>query len=293
MPKLAGLSPRLKALHDDIVTPMMAKPPFSLGFPSDLAQSAYYPGDQRMSKDEISLISQALEDQSIYPENTRIRKVQSLKQPVFEVLQASVQQDGSAQEFSLRDSKGNLRIIRGDHDKELDLICHSLAEASKHASQLQKTVLEQYIDSFQTGSLHAYRDSQRTWISDKGPRIENIFGFVEPYRDPFGVRAEFEGIVGISDIEETKILKSLVENSDKFIRRLPWIVTTGWEGQWKGPFEKTSFEPPDFASIHSMCFSLDSICPGKLLRYLALAYCSSIIFPGINLPNVLSLSLNL
>ena len=251
MAKLAGVSPRLKALHDDIVTPMMAKPPFSLGFPSDLAQSAYYPGDQHMSKDEIALVSQTLGDHSIYPENTRIQKIQSLKRPIFEVLQASVQRDASAPEFSLRDSKGILRIVRGDHAKELDLICHSLAEASKYASELQQTVLEQYIDSFQTGSLRTYRDSQRTWIRDKGPRVENIFGFVEPYRDPFGIRAEFEGIVGISDIEETKILKSLVDNSDKFIRRLPWVITTDLEGQSKGPFEKTLFEPPDFASIHS------------------------------------------
>lgn len=254
MAKLAGVSPRLKALHDDIAAPMMAQPPFSLGFPSDLAQSAYYPGEQWISKDEIALVSQALEDQSIYPENTRIQKVQSSRGPTFEVFQASVQRDVSPPEFSLRDSKGTLRLVRGDHAKELDLICRSLAEASKHASELQKAVLEQYIDSFQTGSLHTYRDSQRTWIRDKGPRIENIFGFVEPYRDPFGVRAEFEGIVGISDIEETKILKSLVDNSDKFIRRLPWITSTDLEGHWKGPFEKTSFEPPDFASIHSMCF---------------------------------------
>lgn len=232
---------------------MIAKPPFSLDFPSDLAQSAYYPGDQHISKAEIASVSQALEDRFIYPENTRIRKIQSSEQPLFEVLVASVQQDSNAEEYSLKDSKGTLRIIRGDHAKELDLICHSLAEASKHASELQKKILEQYIESFQTGSLHAYRDSQRTWIRDKGPRIENIFGFVEPYRDPFGVRAEFEGIVGISDVEETKLLKSLVENSDTFIRRLPWIGTTDSEGHWKGPFEKTSFEPPDFASIHSMC----------------------------------------
>lgn len=255
MAKLVGVSPRLKALHEDIVIPMMAKPPFSLGFPSDLAQSAYYPGNQLMNKDEIALVSQVLEDRSIYPENTRIQKLQTLEQPIFEVLQASVHKDNSAQEFSLGDSKGTLRIIRGDHAKELDLICLSLAEASKYASELQKTILEQYIESFQTGSLHAYRDSQRSWVRDKGPRIENIFGFVEPYRDPFGIRAEFEGIVGISDIEETKILRSLIENSDKFIRRLPWIDTIKLESHWKGPFEKTSFEAPDFASIHSMYFS--------------------------------------
>lgn len=231
---------------------MMAKPPLSLGFPSDLTQSAYYPGDQRIGKDEIALVSQALEERLIFSENTRIRKMHSLKQPIYEVLQASVQTDVSVQEFSLPDAKGTVRIIRGDHARELDLICHSLAEASKYANELQNTFLKQYIESFQTGSLHTYRDSQRNWIEDKGPRIENIFGFVEPYRDPFGIRAEFEALVGISDTEETRTLNSLVENSDNFIRRLPWTDPAHLENNGKGPFEKTIFEPPDLVSIHSI-----------------------------------------
>lgn len=37
-----------------------------------------------------------------------------------------------------------------------------------------------------------------------------------------GVRAEFEGVVGIVNAEETKVLIKLTENSNKFIRRLPW-----------------------------------------------------------------------
>jgi dipeptidyl-peptidase-3 len=242
---------------------MMAYPPYSLGFPNDLSQSAYYPGELRITKDEIALVSQALEERLIYPENTRIRKIHSPRQPIFEVLQASVQCDDHPQEFSLPDSKGTVRIIRGDHANELDLICHSLAEACKHGNELQQTFLKQYIESFQTGSLDVYRDSQRDWIKDKGPRIENIFGFVEPYRDPFGSRAEFEGIVGISDVEETKTLKSLVDNSEKFIRRLPWADPTDLENNGKGPFEKSLFEPPDFASIQSIC------CEPELLEEVA------------------------
>ena len=81
--------------------------------------------------------------------------------------------------------------------------------------------------------------------------LENIFGFVEPYRDPYGTRAEFEGLVAISDTEETKALTKLVENSATFIKKLPWAEGTK-ENDGKGPFEKALFEPPDFASIHSM-----------------------------------------
>ena len=72
--------------------------------------------------------------------------------------------------------------------------------------------------------------------------------------------------MAISDRKEIELLTKLVEESSKFIRRLPWATgTSGNDGM--GPFEKSLFEPPDFTSIY------------------ALAYCSSIIFGGINLPD--------
>lgn len=283
--KLASSSLKLKKLHDEIAEPMLSTPPFSLGYPGHLTQSNYYPGPCIISQDEIAVVSQALENHSIFPENTRIRKVKSTGIPIFEVLQASIEKDEIAQEFSLQDSKGVVRLIRQDHSEELAQICSSLAEASKYAAnENQKTFIFQYMESFRTGSLHAYRESQRTWIRDETPRVENIFGFVEPYRDPHGTRAEFEGLVAISDAEETKALKMLVEHSAKFIGRLPWVDGTSKENKDKGPFEKALFEPPDFTSIHS---TYDPTQSEHFAYYLeALAYCSSIIFPGINLPNV-------
>ena len=162
---------------------------------------------------------------------------------------------------------GTVRVVRGDHRDELASICDSLERATQYAANpVQQTFLKQYQDSFRTGDLAPYKDSQRTWIKDSAPAVENIFGFVEPYGDPFGARAEFEGLVAIADREETKLLTHLVEESSTFIKRLPWAEGCS-ENDGKGPFEKSFFEPPDFSSIHS------------------LAYCSSIIFPGINLPN--------
>ena len=62
----------------------------------------------------------------------------------------------------------------------------------------QRLFLRQYIQSFESGGLHNYKETQKTWIRDSAPIVEKIFGFVEPYRDPFGIRAEFEGPVAIS-----------------------------------------------------------------------------------------------
>jgi dipeptidyl-peptidase-3 len=264
---------------------MLSIPPFSLGYPSDVAQSAYYPGDFVITKEEIVLVSKALENRSIYPENTRIRKTKTGIAPVFEVYQASVEKDETALEFPLPQSGGIVRLIRGDHSEELARISLSLDKAREFAAnENQKAFISRYIDSFRTGSLHSYRDSQRAWIKDKTPHVENIFGFVEPYRDPYGVRAEFEGLVAISNAEETRVLTRLVEHSTMFVRKLPWVEGVPTGSDEKGPFEKELFDPPDFTSIHGTFELSWSSKPAYLNS--ALAYCSSIIFSGINLPNV-------
>lgn len=258
---LAGRSAILESLFGEISQSINARPPFSLGLPSETAQSSYYPGND-ITDSDLAMVSTILEQNHIFPENTRVRKTDD--GTGFEVLLASVE-EGDISQFPLPNGNGSVTLRRGDHASDLRRVCAELMEASKFAANdLQRELLETYIDSFQSGSLDTYRQSQRIWVKDKAPKVENIFGFVEPYRDPHGIRAEFEALVAILDDQETTLLAKLVENSATFIRRLPWATP---ENDGRGPFEKNLFEPPDFSSIH------------------ALAYCSSIIFPGINLPN--------
>lgn len=142
-------------------------------------------------------------------------------------------------------------MTRGDHTDELNRISLCIDEARKYtANTTQESFLSFCQDSFRTGDIEAYKQSQRLWVKDLQPSIEVILGFVEPYRDPMGVRAEFEGLVAVTDKEETRMLTNLVENSDKFIRTLPWALDS-IENGGKGPFEKVLFEKPDFTSLHS------------------------------------------
>ncbi|KAI9794604.1 MAG: hypothetical protein M1816_004491 [Peltula sp. TS41687] len=266
--RLCSLSVKATRLYHETEGPTYARPPFGLGFPSEIAQSSYYPGTLRPSRDEIARISQALEETSIHPENTRIRKtLLDDGGSSFDVLQASVEIDDQPREIPCPNSGDRVRLIRGDHSRELEQICASLDEARKHAANpLQDRFILKYQESLRTGHLEPYRESQGVWVKDMNPSVETVFGFVEPYRDPFGVRAEYEGLVAVVDKEETKLLTALVENSAKFIRRLPWAKDAR-ENDGKGPFEKTLFEPSDFTSLHGADFL------------------KSIIFPGINLPN--------
>ncbi|KAL3464753.1 dipeptidyl peptidase III [Aspergillus heterothallicus] len=259
-----------KKLLDQVLDDMYQQPPFSIGFPGPLTQTTYYLGDNCVdSQEDISAISKLMELLSIHPENTRLQRYYKSGIDCYDILQASVDESivtlGSTT-IPFLDNK-QLRLVRGDHKEELEQICQCLRRASRYTSNpIQQQILQQTMDGFLLGDLELYKAAQRTWVTDKAPSVETVLGFVKPYRDPLGVRAEFEGIVGIPEPSESVLLKTLASAADTFVSKLPW-VTGGSSSVGKGPFEKDIFNPPDFSSVQS------------------LVYCSSNIFPGVNLPN--------
>lgn len=184
---------------------------------------------------------------SIGPENTRIRKLVTDSQPVYQLLQAST--DTGVPTNNLHELADDIFLVRGDHCEELSKVCFALTEAENYAGNSKQTqFLAHYIECFRTGSLEAFQESQKAWVTDVSARVENLIGFIEPYRDPAGIRSEWEAMIGIADPDETSRLKHFVENSTVIIRQLPWAVEGVNDG--KGPFEKSLFEAPDFTSVH-------------------------------------------
>lgn len=245
--KLAGTSTKTEAGLDKIIDTMLAIPPFSLGYPGKNAQSGYYPTEEPITKDDIAKVSDIMNKRSIGPENTRLRKVLKDGKPVLQVLQAS------AETHLAKNGDNELAdgvfLVRGDHSEELSKICSDLEMAKHYAgNDKQAEFLTQYIECFRTGSLEAFQESQKAWVRDVSARVENILGFIEPYRDPARIRSEWEAMIGIADADEIKTLKTFVNNSATFIRQLPWAVEGVNDG--KGPFEKSLFEAPDFTSVH-------------------------------------------
>lgn len=249
--KLASLSKTASAIFSRVKEPMFAETPSSLGAPGPYTQTAYYLGDECLaSREDVNAISTIMEENAILPENTRLRRYDTGGKPRYEILQASVEEDEYVLRSKYKTSTiGQVRLVKGDYKEELEKVCYYLQEALEYTpNPAQRLMLERIHGSFLTGDLRDYKGGQKFWVTDKAPAVETVMGFVEPYRDPLGVRAEFEGIVGVADTAETSRLHCLADIANSIVCRLPWVKDYGTS---KGPFEKEMFEPPDFSSVQS------------------------------------------
>ncbi len=136
----------------------------------------------------------------------------------------------------------------------------SIEEARKFArSEMQSTYLTQNIEHFTTGSMQQHIDASISWVKDDSPPVETVIGFIESYRDPLGLRCEWEGLVAIQNEAETKSLKMLAQDAMKFIRLLPWCrLNAKMQIEDLGAFENSVFVKPDFMSMEGKLPVCDS-----------------------------------
>ena len=173
-----------------------------LGFPNLGHLSAYYPDSPDISQQEIEVVGESLAEKKLLPENTRVRKT---SEGDYEVLIASgVQHPPSEGSDAGKDSEWTLhgklegkklRLVFGDYIEEMAKIALHIKKAGlQPANETQKKMMDEYAKSFGTGSLNAFKESQKLWVKDISPVVESNIGFIESYRDPAGVRSEWEGM---------------------------------------------------------------------------------------------------
>lgn len=227
-----------------------------LGFPDKGHLTTYYPDSPNITQTEIETVDKYIGDKGLLPENTRIRKTSDGN---FEILIASGisnppanDQDTPETSYKLPDGK-KVSLVFGDHREEMAKIALEMKCASTHAATpTQKSMMDAYAKSFGSGSLLAFKESQKLWVKDLGPAVESNIGFIETYRDPAGVRGEWEGFVATVNLERTARFKKLVDAAPEMLPKLPW-------GQ---EFEKDVFVPPDFTSLEVVSFASSGIPAG-------------------------------
>lgn len=95
---MASISVKATSLLEEIVEDMMAKQPSKIGYPSETSQSNFYPGKEKITKEEIEVITKFIKAKGIASETTRLQKLPrtgSEESDKFYVLQASVEKDAS------------------------------------------------------------------------------------------------------------------------------------------------------------------------------------------------------
>lgn len=232
-----------------------------LGFPDKGHMTTYYPESSGITQPEIEAVSNWMEKKGLLPENTRLRKPAD---GTFEILIASAVKSlpskggdiGADTDFTFEDGllKGKtIKLIFGDYASEMKAAADYIAKAGENAdNETQASMHNAYAQSFHNGSLLAFKDSQRFWIRDKGPAVESNIGFIETYRDPAGIRGEWEGFAAVVNQERTRAFGGLVNSAPSLIPLLPWDKV----------FEKDTFLSPDFTSLEVLTFSGSGIPAG-------------------------------
>lgn len=228
-----------------------------LGYPSKNHLSTYYPNSPDITEEEIEYVATWLKDRKLLPENTRLIKDHEGN---YECLIASAEtnpkhHDTSELQWTLEGPyKGKtLTLVYGDHRKEMTMITEAMEHAQKlSADEHQRNMHGEYVKHFKDGSMNAFADSQRHWVRDKGPTVECNIGFIETYRDPHGIRGEWEGFVAMVNKERTKAFGNLVDAAPHLIPKLPWDKH----------FEKDKFLSPDFTSLEVLTFAGSGIPAG-------------------------------
>ncbi|KAI4468162.1 dipeptidyl peptidase iii-related [Holotrichia oblita] len=218
-----------------------------LGYPPH-GSTTYF--SKNFTSEDNDIVQKWMKRRQLEPYNTRCFKKQNGNLIDYEIRLASIK----CNEIEREEISGvTYRLTTGDYSPLMEILVQYLEKAVPYAAnETQINMLKAYIESFTTGSLQKHKEGSRFWIHDKIPAIETYIGFIETYRDPAGIRAEFEGFVAAVNRPMSHKFAKLVESAEDLLQLLPWP---------RG-FEKDTFLRPDFTSLDVLSFSGSGIPAG-------------------------------
>jgi dipeptidyl-peptidase-3 len=218
-----------------------------MGLGTEKGISTYFSAN--CDADDAKLANAFLDSQQVSAYNTRLFKD---AEGNYTVRQASALD--TKEPVTTTQYKGKtFAIVQGDYAPLMKRIADALVNALPYtANPTQTKMIEAYIDSFRSGSIDAHKDASRHWIRDKGPAVESYIGFIESYRDPSGVRGEWEGFCACVNKEVSRKFQVLVDRAESFLTKMPWPKE----------FEKDTFLRPDFTSLDVLSFGSSGVPAG-------------------------------
>ena len=205
------------------------------------------------TQEDADLCKEYMTSRTMEAWNTRLIKHEDGNKVVYDIRLASIEKS-HAEGITIKEDTfmgKTFTVSRGDYSEILKRMVAEFTKAINFAANDGEVkMLEKYIESFTTGSVGAHKEGSTYWVKNKSPAVEVYTGFVEVYRDPNNLRAEFESFVAMVNREQSKKFDLLVEQAEKFI--IPLLP-------WGKNFEEDVFMRPDFSSLDIMTFAASGL----------------------------------
>jgi dipeptidyl-peptidase-3 len=80
----------------------------------------------------------------------------------------------------------------------------------------QQKALQLLIEYYKTGDLKKWDEYNIAWVADTASRLDVVHGFIEVYDDALGIKASYESVVSMKDMEATKRIKAIADQAQWF-----------------------------------------------------------------------------
>ncbi len=117
--------------------------------------------------------------------------------------------------------------LGGMYDAAIQKIIYWLDKAADVAeNEAQASVIRALVKYYKSGNLTDFDDFSIKWVQQKGSIIDFINGFIEVYNDPLGLKATWESIVELTDVEASERIALISGNAQWFEDHSP--IATEW-----------------------------------------------------------------